>query len=70
MDVRLKIKAIIEDRASSRSEIARRSGMKQQAFSSVLLCKRNLSAVEFLNVCKALNMTAEEVANYSSNSAN
>ena len=67
MDVRLKIKAIIEDRASSRSEIARRVGMTQQTFSSILLCKRKLYATEFLSICKALNMSAEEVENYTSN---
>lgn len=70
MDVRLKIKAIIEDRASSRSEIARRAEMKQQAFSSVLLCKRRLSADELLRICKALNMTVDEVTNYNNISVN
>lgn len=70
MDVRLNIKAIIEDRASSRSEIARRAKMRQQTFSSVLLCKRGLSAEELIRICKALNMTVEEVTNYTSNATN
>lgn len=70
MDVRLKIKAIIEDRASSRSEIARRAEMTQPQISNILLCKRRLSADELLRICKALNMTVDEVTNYTSNSVN
>lgn len=70
MDVRKQIKLIIKDRALIQAEIARRSGIKPTTLSDVLMLKRKLNANEFMNICTVLNMTTEEVVNYTSNSTN
>lgn len=64
MDVRCKIKSIVVDRAINQAEIARRAEIDPAALCLVLKCKRTLEANALLRICKALDMTAEEVMNY------
>lgn len=64
-DIRRKIKSIVEDRAYNQAEIARRSEIDPAALCLILKCKRTLEANALLRICKTLDMTAEEIMDYS-----
>ena len=62
-DLRVSIKNIIENKSIKQCLLANRSGIAGDKLCRILNLTQQLRADEFMEICKALGMTAEEVAN-------
>lgn len=63
-DVRDNINRIIQDRAFKQCTIAQRAGLTPDQLCAALKHRRKLDANEFLAICAAMDMRADDVAGY------
>lgn len=63
-DIREKIKAIIEDKGYKKIVIAKKINLTPSKFSAILNKNRKIEANEFINLCRVLEMTPEQLISY------
>ena len=56
MDINKRIAEIVVERGIKQSFLAEKTGLSNDAISTLLRCKRKMSASEFLNICDVLNI--------------
>lgn len=56
MDINKRIAKIVEERGIKQSFLCEKTGLSADAISSLLRCKRKISAGEFLDICDALGV--------------
>lgn len=66
MDIRVNLKNIIRDRGYIQAAIARKAKMNPCKLSQVIKLERRLEANEMFALCKAMDITPMELAEYRS----
>ena len=64
VDVRIKLRNIINDRGLNRADVARAAGLSPCQLYSVLDIRRRLEANEFLAICDFIHFTPQDVRGY------
>lgn len=64
MDIRENLREIIEDKGYRQKAIADKANMSPSKLSQILRLERRLDANEMFDICKAIEITPMELADY------
>lgn len=65
-DIRDNLRAVIKDKGYIQAVIAKKANLSPAQFSMILNKERKLEANELFDVCKAIEMTPDNLRNYCS----